>query len=47
MNSGMIKTICPGCLKIFSVSEDLDQVKCDRCKYKYELPKLKAKLETS
>lgn len=36
-----VNTICPSCFKVFPVSEEFDQVKCERCNYEYELPKIK------
>lgn len=35
----IIKTICPRCFKIFSVSEEVEEVKCNFCEYDYPLPR--------
>jgi hypothetical protein len=33
------KTICPRCFKIFEISEEIDEVKCNFCEYIYDLPR--------
>ena len=43
MREGIVRTICPGCLKIFNACEELDVVRCNFCEHIYELPKLKGK----
>lgn len=35
----IVKTICPRCFKVFSVSEEVDRVRCNFCEYDYELPR--------
>ena len=35
-----IQTICPKCLKIFHILEDIDSIECVFCKTQYELPTL-------
>ena len=37
------KTVCPRCFKLFEASEEFDLVRCIRCRYEYELPKLRPK----
>ncbi len=39
----LMKTICPWCFRIFTVPDDMDEVRCLACGYIYELPKLVAK----
>ena len=35
-----IQTICPQCLKIFHILDDIDLIECVFCKTQYEMPTL-------
>lgn len=45
LQEGIVKTICPGCFKIFDASDKLEIITCNFCGHQYELPKLKSRLE--